>query len=256
MVYDASAKEQVNTPSTNECLNPGPPLQNKLWKVLVRHRSYPAAVCGDIEKAFFQVRIREGERDALRFHWNAPGEDQVQIYRLTRALFGLTCSTFLLGGMIDQHLELWQSRQPEIVAELRKNLCVDDLLTGRNTVEEAQAKKTSMSEILLDASFKLHKWHGSETELEEKAADGRNGEEQTFAKQQFGVQNNETKLLGLPWNKRSDTISIPFPHGTPSTTKRGILSKLARVYDPLGLTSPITLQGKMIYRQVCDAKVP
>lgn len=37
-------------------------------------------------------------------------------------------------------------------------------------------------------------------------------------------------------------------------TKRGILTKLAKIYDPLGLVSPETLSGKLIYRAVCDKK--
>ena len=214
------------------------------------------AVCGDIEKAFLQVRIKECERDALRFHWKPPGEGAVQIYRFTRALFGLTCSPFLLGGVIDQHLELWQDREPEIVAELRRNLYVDDLLTGGITTEEARTKKASMTEILGEAAFKLHKWNASDKELEEDGDTSSVNEEQSFAKQQLRVQRNESKLLGLPWDKTSDTLTVIFPSESSSTTKRGILSKLARIYDPLGLASPITVQGKMIYREVCDAKMP
>ena len=256
VVYDASAKEQPNSPSLNECLNPGPSLQNTLWNVLVRQRSYPVAVCGDIEKAFLQVRIKECERDALRFHWKPPGEGAVQIYRFTRALFGLTCSPFLLGGVIDQHLELWQDREPEIVAELRRNLYVDDLLTGGITTEEARTKKASMTEILGEAAFKLHKWNASDKELEEDGDTSSVNEEQSFAKQQLRVQRNESKLLGLPWDKTSDTLTVIFPNESSSTTKRGILSKLATIYDPLGLASPITIQGKMIYREVCDSKMP
>ena len=34
IVYNASARENDNSPSLNECLNPGPPLQNHLWNVL------------------------------------------------------------------------------------------------------------------------------------------------------------------------------------------------------------------------------
>ena len=37
--------------------------------------------------------------------------------------------------------------------------------------------------------------------------------------------------------------------------KRGILSKVARIYDPLGLASPISLSGKPLYRDGCDAKL-
>ena len=80
------------------------------------------SVCGDIEKAFLQVRVKIRERCAIRFHWKHPGDELIKIYRFTRAVFGLTCSPFLLGGVIDQHLELSQKREPDIVAELRKNL--------------------------------------------------------------------------------------------------------------------------------------
>lgn len=34
-VCDASARAWDSAPSLNECLNTGPPLQNKLWSVLV-----------------------------------------------------------------------------------------------------------------------------------------------------------------------------------------------------------------------------
>ena len=33
------------------------------------------------------------------------------------------------------------------------------------------------------------------------------------------------------------------------------MAKLAKVYDPLGLASPSVLQGKQIFREICDAKV-
>lgn len=58
VVYDASAKAHPNAVSLNDCLYPGPPLQNKLWNVMVRSRTHPVAVVGDLKKAFLQVRIK------------------------------------------------------------------------------------------------------------------------------------------------------------------------------------------------------
>ena len=55
VVYDASARTYSGAPSLNECLNPGPPLQNKLWSVLVRAHFHPIVVTGDIKQAFLQV---------------------------------------------------------------------------------------------------------------------------------------------------------------------------------------------------------
>ena len=52
IVYDASARAHSNAPSLNECLHAGPPLQNKLWSVLIRNRFHAGAVTGDLRKAF------------------------------------------------------------------------------------------------------------------------------------------------------------------------------------------------------------
>ena len=60
IVYDASTKLNPDAPSSNNCLYAGPPLQNRLWEVLIQQRAYPDVASGDIAKAFLQVRIREG----------------------------------------------------------------------------------------------------------------------------------------------------------------------------------------------------
>ena len=69
IVYDASARAYDAAPFLNECVESGSPLQNQLWKVLVRGRFNAVAIAGDIQKAFLQVRILAEDRDALRFHW-------------------------------------------------------------------------------------------------------------------------------------------------------------------------------------------
>ena len=104
IVYDASARAYDGAPSLNECLNVGPPLQNKLWNVLVRERFHPVAITGDLQKAFLQVRVKASDRDALRFHWRRNEHSQTETLRFTRALFGLAPSPFLLGGVLETHL--------------------------------------------------------------------------------------------------------------------------------------------------------
>ena len=129
-MYDASAKECGSQLSLNDCLHPGPPLQNRLWDVVVRSRFHPILLIGDLKQAFLQIRIKAEDRDSLRFHWN----DAMQIYRFTRAVFGLTCSPFRLGGVLKHHLDTWEGRYPEVVKRLREGLYVDDLITGGATV--------------------------------------------------------------------------------------------------------------------------
>ena len=86
IVYDASARAKDTAPSLNECLETGPPLQNQIWRVLVRGRVHAVAIAGNIRKAFLQVRIREGDRDALRFYWiDREDPEKVRTLRFTRA---------------------------------------------------------------------------------------------------------------------------------------------------------------------------
>lgn len=157
----------------------------------------------------------------------------LETYRFTRALFGLTCSPFLLGGVIEQHLQSWESKLADVFAALRKSLYVDDLLNGGQTVEEARKRKSTAID---DAKFVLHKWNSNVAELEE-THDRENGDgELSFAKKQLGAQMSESKVLGLPWNKQLDTLTVTFPLDEIPSTKRELLKKLAKVYDPLGLT--------------------
>ena len=80
-------------------------------------------------------------------------------------------------------------------------------------------------------------------------------DDQTYAKQQLGVKLNETKMLGLPWNKDEDTLAVEIPSEVKKLRKRTILQKLASIYDPLGIISPATIIGKIIYRDVFDSKL-
>ena len=122
-------------------------------------------------------------------------------------------------------------------------------------MQQAEKRKKSATVIMEDATFKLHKWSSNVSALEDNN-NSETIEDQTAAKQQLGVTPQECKILGLPWNKVDDTLSVLFPREEiKNPTKRETLRKLAKIYDPLGLAAPITLQGKFIYREICDTKV-
>ena len=79
--------------------------------------------------------------------------------------------------------------------------------------------------------------------------------EQIYAKKQLGVQENETKILGLNWNKSKDTLAAEILPPVDNITKRMTLQKLASIYNPLGFISATTIIGKMIYQDTFESKV-
>eukprot|EP00794_Sanderia_malayensis_P000965 gene965-biopygen216 len=255
IVFDASAKTNTNVASLNDCLETGPPTQNLIWDILVRNRSRPITLAGDLKQAFLQIRVREAERDVLRFHWVTDMDrNKKETLRFTRVLFGLSQSPFLLGGTIEQLLRSKESEYPAEVEEIRQSIYVDDLLLSANKSSELKVLKAAAVKIFSSALFELHKWHSNDRTLEsvQEETEQCKLSEQTYAKQQVGTTNDETKLLGLPWDKTDDTLAISFPKMPELVTKRTVLRGLASVYDPLGIVSPVLLTGKILYRDICD----
>ncbi|XP_028392667.1 uncharacterized protein LOC114517206 [Dendronephthya gigantea] len=233
--------------------------QNHLWDILVRLRFLPIVLTADRESLPASPDTRK-PTNSLRFHWKAPDSDDLTVYRFTRALFGLTCSPFLLGGVLNEHLKSWEKRYPALVEEIKGGLYVDDVMEGGDNVEEVKEKKAKTVSIFEDATFHLHKWHSNASELEDtdqSANEGNVGNpETTFAKQQLGTKGTETKILGMGWNKAQDRLSVVVnKERDAASTKREALSQVASVYDPLGLVSPTTLVAKLLYREMCEEQL-
>ena len=142
IVYDVSAESSSKNVSLNECFETGPPLQNLIWDVLTRSRFRPMLLCGDIEKAFLQIRIRESERDVLRFHWvNSLQLKIIEILRFTRLVFSLPQSPFNLKGTLKKHFENCRDSFEKLIKIIENDMYVDDLETRGNSLKEVKEIK-------------------------------------------------------------------------------------------------------------------
>jgi len=191
----------------------------------------------------------------LRFHWLVDKTSrEIEVLRFTRVVFGLAPSPFLLNGVLQQHLDSMELKYLNSIFEIKRSLYVDDLISGAPILQEAKQLKDDVK-IFSEATIKLHKWNSNIQELEASDCDDNHGV--TFAKDQLiqSTSGQETKLLGLAWEKGTDTLHVHFPSEPACETKRGVLANLAKVYDPLGLASPVTLEGKRLYREMCLQKL-
>ena len=60
------------------------------------------------------------------------------------------------------------------------------------------------------------------------------------------------RALGVVWSIKTDTFGCQIPSKDKPATKRGILSELSSVYNPLGLASPFILKGSRIIQKLCQ----
>ena len=63
------------------------------------------------------------------------------------------------------------------------------------------------------------------------------------------------KILGMSWNLIYDQISICPVKFSEVNTKRELLSNCSRIYDPLGLLTPITTQFRLLMQETWKLKM-
>ena len=122
---------------------------------------------------------------------------------------------------------------------MKKGFYVDDLLTGTQNIQEALILNTQLVDLLKKAGFKPHKWTSSKQEHTCDATKDENT--QIISLEASSVR----KLLGTHWMLTEDVIKYLMTD-TPMenhSTRRIILSRIAQLFDPLGLLGPIIIEG-------------
>ena len=189
VVFDGSAKTKGD-PSVNECLLRGPVILPELVGVAMRCRMHPIITSSDIEKAFLQVGLNPEDKDLTRFLWvydtSKPASGtNIRYLRFTRVPFGIISSPFLLSGTIVLHLSKYPK---EIADKILRNIYVDNVFCGHDTVKEAYKFYLDSKKILQEASMNLREWVSNSAELMEMIPEVDRG------------QGDLGKILGLKWD--------------------------------------------------------
>ena len=263
-VFDASSKANKGEPSLNECLYSGPCLLPLIFDILLRFRMGRIGIVADIKQAFLNIEIEEEHRNLLRFLWVNMKDDSVYILRFTRALFGLTCSPFILNATVKSHLmkELANGGDPEVIRKLLKDLYVDDPATNVNNVKEGINFYDKATEYFRNAGFTIHKWKTNDALLNNYINHGDVTEsvEMSYADIQFGTSEKYKKVLGVNWDTNSDEMVFDFMSiiqmcEKMKVTKRNVLKVGASFYDPVGWICLLVIQVKLIFKDICLIKV-
>ena len=109
-------------------------------------------------KGFLQIRIRESERDVLRFHWVKNSDPSViEINRFTRLVFRLTQFSVILEGNLKEHFQCYTNEYPTLVEAISEDMYLDDLVSSSDTIEEVEVIKQKSIELFRKGGFNLHK---------------------------------------------------------------------------------------------------
>ena len=251
VVFDSSAQYQGI--SLNSVLLPGPDLVNNLLGVLLRFRRGPVAIMADIQQMFHCFHVDDKCRDFLRFLWyknNDPEEDIIE-YRMCVHVFGNTTSPAIATYGLRKTAEAASKTYGKDVENfVARNFYVDDGLISCSSDEEAVDLMTrTQHSLLLEGNLRLHKIASNSPKVmsafpsEDYANDLKNLD---FNSESIPLQ----RSLGMIWNLKDDTFLYRLSLEEKEYTRRGILSTINSLFDPLGCVCPVLIKGKILLREL------
>lgn len=240
VVFDASAKDH-HSRSLNESLLIGPKLQPNILEILLRFREHVIVIMSDARQMYRQILISPDHRDYQRIFWRDSTSDPVQEYRLNTVTYGVSSSPFLACRTLRQLAEDNGDSYPLAKKIILSDIYIDDIVTGCDTFETAKQTKIQLIALFKLGGFELRKWVSNDPSLlsDLPVSNRLSGS--------VSLDNSETstlKVLGLRWDSISDSFLFEILPSDRPCTKRAILSELARIFDPLGFLSPITIKNK------------
>ncbi|XP_008188328.1 uncharacterized protein LOC103310788 [Acyrthosiphon pisum] len=253
VVFDASAKGHRSL-SLNECLLQGPKLQQDIVDVLTRFRVPKLVFTADICKMYRQILVLPEYRTLQHVFWRSSPLEKLVEYELDTVTYGTNCAPFLALRVLKAIAFNDCTDYDDVRDALLNQTYVDDVCAGADSTTDILKFQSDLISILSRAGLELKKWSSNEPDvLEAVPADHCVNYPHSFdADDDSGI-----KVLGLQWHPADDSFSCALRlNSLPIIcTKRGLLSMIARIYDPLGLFAPATFHGKCIMQRTWSAKV-
>ena len=250
VVFDASA--QYAGTSLNECLLQGPDQMNSLLGILLRFRLGEVAVMGDVEQMFHNFHVNAEHRDFLRFLWfdnNDPSEPITE-FRMNVHLFGSISSpavaTFGLRMVADKCAS---SHGKDVKDFIHQDFYVDDGLTSQPDAPSAISLIQRSRDALATKKLRFHKIASNSAEVmssiprDERAKDMKSLD---LDHDSLPMQ----RSLGVYWSLELDSFTFKVDLPDKPFSRRGVLSVASSIYDPIGLAAPVTIEGKVILRDL------
>ncbi len=145
------------------------------------------------------------------------------------------------------------SFSPAVVETVNRNFYMDDLLKSLPSEEDAVAMAKDLIAICGKGGFTLTQWISNSREVLQCIP------EELRSKTLCELDLDRDKLpvdraLGLQWCIETDSFKFKLKVKEKPSTKRGMLSMISSIYDPLGFLAPLILPAKLLLQDLCRMK--
>ena len=255
IVFDCAATYKGT--SLNDQVLQGPDLANALVGVLLRFRQGPVALMADVEAMFHQVRVDPQDCDVLRYLWwpNGRLDEEPVAYRVKVHIFGGTwspsCCIYTLRRTALDHRDSYDDITVDTVV---KDFYVDDCLKSLEEEQQAIRLVKQVQELTSRGGFRLTKWVSNSRAVMETIDKDDQGKQLKALDLNFEALPTE-RALGVCWNVESDCFEYKIVLRDKPLSRRGLLSIVSSIYDPMGFVCPFVLRAKKVIQNLTQAKL-
>ena len=237
--------------SINDLLYRGPLYLPSIHACLLRFKVAPIFLCCDLSRFFWRLKILPPDNKYLQYlFYDKSGT--LRVCRSNSCIFGLTSSTFMVIWCVRKLAEERKITHPLAYKTIFSSLYVDDAAAPSANEDEAIATAIQLNEVFDLGGFPSHKWMSSGgTNME-----GREILRRASIPEDRWAQGETMTYLGLEWDFNRDEIILDFRKilvQDKKHTLRSLLACAARLHDPLGWVSGISLTIKLTFRDAFHA---
>jgi Pao retrotransposon peptidase len=169
---------------------------------------------------------------------------------LNTLTFGVKSSPFLSLRVIKQLCIDESHSFSDVILPITRDMYMDDFVSSFLNVQEAIIVHRQLVSLFDKGGFQIVKWMSNSDDFLSNVPESLQLVQiKTFDKA-------SSKVLGLQWERQSDKFNFgPVISINDSCTKRNILSVVARMFDPLGFLSPLTLSLKIWIKRLWELKI-
>ena len=251
VVFDCASKSKGI--SLNSQLLQGPENTSLLIAVILRFRANSVTVAADIKRMFYQVFVSPEDRGALNYPWWPDGDltKDPKTFQMLVRIFGATSSPSICGYALRQMAaDNSEGFSSETVEAVMRDFYVDDLLKSFETTSQAVEITKELQELLAKGGFQLTKVMLNEREV----LNAFPPEHHALAVKDLNLNLNSLPMdraLGIHWDVETDNFNLVVSGKSQPETRKGVMSSIATIDDPLGLVGPLILPGREINQELC-----
>ena len=248
VVYMANLAEKRKNAamSLNQCIHPGFNKTPKIADALMQLKFDQTLLTFDISKAYHRLGMSDENSAHFLFYWCediAEGNYTPVVYKCNRIVFGMNVSPYLLHCCLKKILIIDEENDIQL-RDLKQRIFrgsyVDNFSVGCNSLDELHYSHDCALQIFNDNGFPLQQFVCNNPDFQNCLDSGQDCETDI-----------EVKLLGMKWNRVSDTISsTKFELNVKAETKRQIMCTLKTAFDLQNSNIPIRNRSKVFLQDL------